>query len=64
MFGGTGTVAFVAAKERRQFIHIDISREYCETALKRLENYCRPQTTLDAANACNRFEPEILIMEA
>jgi site-specific DNA-methyltransferase (adenine-specific) len=61
MFGGTGTVAYVAMKHGRQFVHIDISKDYCEIALKRLENYCKPQATLDA---CKRIEPEILVMEA
>lgn len=36
MFGGTGTVAVVAAKTGRKFIHIDISPEYCKTAEDRL----------------------------
>lgn len=37
MFGGTGTVAIVAYKTGRHFIHIDISPQYCEVAAKRLE---------------------------
>lgn len=37
MFGGTGTVAVVAQKTRRHFIHIDISSKYCEIAQQRLE---------------------------
>ncbi len=36
MFGGTGTVASVAEKTGRKFIHIDISKEYCNTANERL----------------------------
>jgi len=36
MFGGTGTVAVVATKTDRNFIHIDISEEYNKTAKKRL----------------------------
>ncbi len=36
MFGGAGTVAVIAAKTGRKFIHIDISEEYCRTAEKRL----------------------------
>jgi len=36
MFGGTGTVAVVSHKTGRNFIHIDISKEYCETAKERL----------------------------
>lgn len=37
MFGGTGTVAVVAQKTGRRFIHIDISPKYCEVAQQRLE---------------------------
>lgn len=37
MFGGTGTVAMVAFKEGRRFIHIDISKDYCKTAENRLQ---------------------------
>ncbi len=36
MFGGTGTVAVVSQKTGRNFIHIDISPEYCKTAESRL----------------------------
>jgi len=36
MFGGTGTVAAVAKKTGRNFVHIDISKEYCTSAEKRL----------------------------
>ena len=36
MFGGTGTVAVVASKTGRDFIHIDISKEYCKVAENRL----------------------------
>jgi DNA modification methylase len=35
-FGGTGTVAVVAKKTGRRFIHVDISRKYCQIAKKRL----------------------------
>jgi DNA modification methylase len=37
MFGGTGTVAVVAQKTDRHFIHIDISQKYCEITEHRLE---------------------------
>ncbi len=37
MFGGTGTIAVVAYKTGRHFIHIDLSSQYCATAAKRLE---------------------------
>lgn len=36
MFGGTGTVAVVSRKTGRKFIHIDISKEYNNTAKERL----------------------------
>jgi DNA modification methylase len=35
-FGGTGTVAVVAKKTGRHFIHVDISRKYCQIAAARL----------------------------
>jgi len=37
MFGGTGTVAAVAAKTGRDFIHIDISPQYCKMAKDRVD---------------------------
>lgn len=37
MFGGTGTVAVVAYKAKRHFIHIDISEEYNRVAQTRLD---------------------------
>ena len=37
MFGGTGTVAVMAQKTGRHFIHMDISQKYCEIAGQRLE---------------------------
>lgn len=37
MFGGTGTVAVVAYKTGRHFVHIDISQKYCQIAEQRLE---------------------------
>jgi len=36
MFGGTGTVATVAYKTGRHYLHIDISKEYCKIAEKRI----------------------------
>lgn len=65
MFGGTGTVAYVAMKNDRRFVHIDVSREYCEIALKRLENLCKPQTTLAETTfeVYKRVVPEIIEME-
>jgi len=37
MFGGTGTVAVVAYKTKRHFVHIDISEEYNKVAQARLD---------------------------
>ncbi len=48
MFGGTGTVAVVAAKTNRQFIHIDISEEYCKVAEKRVEKALEQQKIYQA----------------
>jgi DNA modification methylase len=39
MFGGTGTVALVAAKTNRHFIQVDISQEYCVTAKRRVDEF-------------------------
>lgn len=41
MFGGTGTVAVVSAVTGRNFIHIDISEEYCKVARTRLAKELR-----------------------
>ena len=38
MFGGTGTVAAVARKNDRNFVHIDLSKEYCKVTEKRLNS--------------------------
>ena len=38
-FNGAGTTTLVARDTGREFIGIDISEKYCETARKRLENY-------------------------
>ena len=32
MFGGTGTVAVIAKRTERNFVHIDISPQYCKVA--------------------------------
>ncbi len=38
MFGGTGTVAVIAKRTERNFVHIDISPQYCKVAKDRVEN--------------------------
>jgi DNA modification methylase len=35
-FGGIGTVAAIAARTERHFVHIDLSKKYCEIAVERL----------------------------
>jgi len=42
MFGGTGTVAVVAARTGRHYIHIDVSEEYCEITRNRLSRPLQP----------------------
>jgi site-specific DNA-methyltransferase (adenine-specific) len=37
-FGGTGTVATVAARTGRHFVHLDLSPKYCEIAAARVGN--------------------------
>jgi len=46
-FNGTGTTTLVAYKNQRRFIGIDLSRQYCEMALKRLEDAEREFRTSD-----------------
>jgi site-specific DNA-methyltransferase (adenine-specific) len=36
-FGGSGTVAKMAKKNGRHFVHIDVSDEYCEIARRRVQ---------------------------
>lgn len=50
-FGGTGTVAAVARKTGRRFVHIDQSREYCDVALKRLSLIDNPRVQADPRRA-------------
>ena len=48
-FGGTGTVAMVAKKTGRHFIHIDVSRKYCQIAAQRFD-----------ATACSGVRPPVV----
>lgn len=41
-FGGTGTVAVVAQKTDRHFVHVDVSKKYCQIAAQRLHDAARP----------------------
>ena len=45
-FGGTGTVAVVAKKTSRHFIHIDSSKKYCQIAARRLATTSTPAQLL------------------
>ena len=49
MFGGTGTAAVVALKTGRNFIHIDISEEYCKTAENRIKKILDQKTIVKFA---------------
>ncbi|NUN93885.1 MAG: site-specific DNA-methyltransferase [Verrucomicrobiae bacterium] len=42
-FGGTGTVAAVAARTRRHFVHLDLSEKYCAVAAERVRRGCAQQ---------------------
>jgi DNA modification methylase len=37
-FGGTGTVATIAQRTGRHFVHLDLSKKYCEIAADRVAN--------------------------
>lgn len=47
MFGGTGTVAVVAYKTNRHFIHVDISKQYNKVARERLKTAKRQGKLFD-----------------
>lgn len=60
MFGGTGTVALVAYKTGRQYIHIDISEDYCNVAKKRLQEASSQQSfKFDSAREIYKIESEV-----
>lgn len=44
MFGGTGTVAAVARRLGRHYLHIDSSEEYCRVARTRVDRALPPRT--------------------
>jgi len=43
MFGGTGTVAAVARRLGRHYLHIDASEEYCRIACDRVREARPPR---------------------
>jgi site-specific DNA-methyltransferase (adenine-specific) len=47
-FSGSGTTAIVCKKLKRKFIGIDVNKEYCMKAIKRINDY-KPQTKLEFA---------------
>jgi DNA modification methylase len=49
-FGGTGTVAAVAARTGRHFVHLDLSQKYCSVAAERVAAELR-QMRLDETTA-------------
>ncbi len=57
MFGGTGTVASVARRTGRHFLHIDASPDYCRQALDRVERAAPPTDSPIPAPAGISFPP-------
>ncbi len=58
MFGGTGTVAVVAKRLGRHYLHIDKSRAYCEAARRRLDGpLTRGRRTKPSARSLVRRRP-------
>jgi DNA modification methylase len=51
-FGGTGTTAVVAKKLKRNFITMEISKEYYEIIIKRLDG------KVEEIKRNNKIEPE------
>ena len=46
-FNGAGTTTIVAKKNSRRYLGIDISKEYCETAEKRISDYCEQKSLFE-----------------
>lgn len=44
---GSGTTALTALKMGRRFIGVEINRDYCEMALRRIEPYLSQQRLVD-----------------
>ena len=63
MFGGTGTVAAVARRLGRHYLHVDSSTEYCASALERVraasppEGWPIPPPVLEIASTPRRTDP-------
>ena len=46
-FLGSGTTALVSLKKGRKFIGIEISKEYCEMAYKRISTYIKQKSIIE-----------------
>jgi DNA modification methylase len=58
MFGGTGTVAAVARRLGRHYLHIDASPEYCELAVERVRRARPPtETAIPPPRSVEVFSP-------
>ena len=62
-FGGTGTVAAVAARTRRHYVHLDLSAKYCQVAAQRVAAERRqlrfePLETIPQKPRKNRASPK------
>jgi len=56
-FGGTGTVATVARRHHRHFVHLDLSKKYCAVAANRVAAEIMP--TRDHAQTCAMRHPVV-----
>lgn len=59
-FNGAGTTTFVAFKLRRRFVGVEVSPEYCETALERIRESKRQKKLFAEGFKFLSPEPEIL----
>ncbi|HDN68251.1 MAG TPA: site-specific DNA-methyltransferase, partial [Methanomicrobia archaeon] len=59
-FNGAGTTTFVAFKLRRRFVGVEVSPEYCETALERIRESERQKKLFAEGFKFLSPEPEIL----
>jgi DNA modification methylase len=58
-FGGTGTVAAVAYRLNRHFIHMDLSRKYCDIAAERVAAEKRPLFDVLQQGSAQASPPQI-----
>ncbi len=62
-FNGAGTTTLAAFKLKRRFIGVDVSEEYCETALKRIQNEMEQTKLFEEKLDFDYPEPEIVMEE-